>query len=284
MIKRILAAIPALILLASVIFIHGIYAKLIVAAVGVLCMHEMLNAVSKTARPLKIVGYGFSILSFPAYQYAHGFAGVAVLYLIAMMCVFVALVFFERDMNDGFMTIFSISYPGMFYVFLIAIPGVVIDTAPPQIHESQILASQFLMIMAFGAAIVTDTFAYFTGMLFGRHKLAESISPKKTIEGAIGGTVFGAAGVYLFGSLAQSYFGINAPVYWYIVLGIILPVLAQLGDLTASKVKRKLGVKDYGNIMAGHGGAIDRLDSLLFVAPAALAFYRFVVTYGELFK
>lgn len=284
MVKRILSAIPALILLASVIFIHGIYAKLIVAAVGVLCMHEMLCAASNAAKPLKIVGYGFAALSFPAYQYAHGFAGVAVLYLVAVMCVFVALVFFERDMNDGFMTIFSISYPGMFYVFLIAIPGVVIDTAPPRIHESQILASQFLMIMAFGAAIITDTFAYFTGMLFGRHKLAERISPKKTIEGAIGGTVFCAAAVYLFGSLAQRRFGINVPVYWYALLGILLPALAQLGDLTASKIKRKFGVKDYGNIMAGHGGALDRLDSILFVAPAVLAFYRFVVTYGEIFR
>jgi phosphatidate cytidylyltransferase len=274
LLKRTLVAIPALVLLVLVIFLDGIeqariFAQVIVAAVGVLCMHEMLNTVSKDSKPLRLTGYGFAILSFPAYQYTRGysFAGVAVLYLIAMMCIFVALIFFERDAKDGFMTIFSLSYPGMFYIFLISLTCV-----------EDASASQFLMIMAFGAAIVTDTFAYFTGMLLGRHKLAVNISPKKTIEGAIGGTVFCMIAVYLFGYFTSDNFGLHVEKYWYIILGFVLSVLAQLGDLTASKVKRKFGVKDYGKIMGEHGGAIDRLDSILFVAPAVLAFYRFIAT------
>ena len=266
MLKRTLISIPALALLFSVIYFHGLYAKLVIAAVGVLCMHEMMNAVAKDSKPLRTIGYGFAILSYPAYGYASGFAGVAVLFLVAVMCVFIALVFFERDAMDGFMTIFAITYPGMFYVFLTAIPWV--EQAP---------ASQFLLIMAFGAAIVTDTFAYFTGRLIGAHKLAANISPKKTIEGAIGGTFFCTIAVFAFGYFGQNAFGINVGVYWYLILGVLLSVLAQLGDLTASKIKRKFGVKDYGRIMGEHGGAIDRLDSLLFVAPAVLAFYRFIV-------
>lgn len=274
MLKRTLVAIPALAILFAVVYMVGlketrIFAQIIVAAVGVICMHEMLRVVSKDSKPLRTVGYGFAILSFPAYQFAGGFGGVAVLYLIAMMCIFVALIFFERDAMDGFMTIFSLSYPGMFFAFLIALSC-----------TRNILHSQFLMILAFGAAIATDTFAYFTGMLFGRHKLAPDISPKKTIEGAIGGTVFGTLAVFLFGYLAQNNFDLYIKTYLYAILGFILSVLAQLGDLTASKVKRKFVVKDYGWIMGAHGGMIDRLDSILFVVPAALAFYRFIMMKG----
>lgn len=276
MIKRTLIAIPALILLFAVIIMVGIkgtriYAQIIVAIVGVICMHEMLGAVSKDSKPLRTVGYGFAILTFPAYQYAGGFGGVAVLYLVAMMCIFVALIFFRRDAMDGFMTIFSISYPGMFFAFLIALTCT---------SNREISHSQFFMIMAFGAAIVTDTFAYFTGMLFGKHKLAPDISPKKTVEGAVGGVVFCTAAVAVFGYLVQNNYHLNIKLYLYIILGFVLSVLAQLGDLTASKVKRKFGIKDYGKIMGPHGGAIDRLDSILFVAPAALAFYRFIVMKG----
>lgn len=275
LIKRTVTAIPALALLFAVVYLDGreewlrICAQVIVAAVGVLCMHEMLNAVSKEAKPLRITGYGFAILCYPAYILAGGFGGVAVLYLIAMMCIFVALIFFQRDAKDGFMTIFSISYPGMFFAFLIAL-----------VCTRQASHSQFLMILAFGATVITDTFAYFSGMLFGKHKLAVHISPKKTVEGAIGGTIFGMIGIYVLGFTLEGFFGLNIEKYLYLVLGFVLAVLAQLGDLTASKVKRKFGIKDYGSIMGAHGGAVDRLDSILFVAPAVLAFYRFIVMKG----
>jgi phosphatidate cytidylyltransferase len=247
-----------------------IFAQILVAAVGVVCMHEMLGAVSKEAMPLRITGYMFALLCYPAYLFAGGFGGVAVLYLIAMMCIFIALIFFQRDAMDGFMTIFSISYPGMFFAFLIAL------TCTRQASHSQ-----FLIILAFGATVITDTFAYFTGMLFGKHKLAVHISPKKTVEGAIGGTVFCMIGVYLLGYFLEDNFGLYVEKYWYVILGFVLAALAQLGDLTASKVKRKFGIKDYGTIMGAHGGAIDRLDSVLFAAPAVLAFYRFIVMKGN---
>ena len=120
----------------------------------------------------------------------------------------------------------------------------------------------------------TDTFSYFSGVFFGKHKMAPVISPKKTWEGAIGGVLLAAAmnvGVYF---VASKFF--SAPFTgweWYAVIpiSIILSVLSIFGDLSASVIKRNYGIKDYGNLIPGHGGVMDRIDSAVFVIPAMYA-------------
>ncbi len=266
MLKRVLIAIPALALLVSVVWLHGLYAKIVVALVGVLCVHEMMNAASAVSRPMRAVGYVFAALLYPAYQFLGGQTGVAILLTLGVMVVFTVLVFSGRSVVDGLFTVLPMAYPGLFFGSLLGIlctPGV--------------QASRFLMIIAFGSAVITDSFAYFGGRLFGRHKLAEAISPKKTVEGAVCGTVFGTAGVYALGAWLQPVFGVALPVWWYLPLGLVLSVLSQVGDLAASAVKRRFGIKDFGRIMGAHGGAMDRLDSLLFIAPAVFAFYTILV-------
>lgn len=262
MLKRTLFAIPALALLFSVVYFGGLFAKIVIAAAGVLCMHEMLRMSAADSRPFRAIGYAFAALLFPAYDYLGGFTGAAALFLAAVMAVLIALILGGRSVKDGIFTVFSLAYPGMFYLFLIAITCI-----------TEIDVYRFLMIIAFGSAIITDSFAYFTGRLIGRHKLAESISPKKTVEGAVGGAFFGICGVYLFGYFGQGAFGVNIPAYWYVVLGALLTALGQFGDLAASKIKRYFNAKDFGRIMGAHGGAMDRLDSMLFIVPAVYGFY-----------
>jgi phosphatidate cytidylyltransferase len=112
-----------------------------------------------------------------------------------------------------------------------------------------------------------DVFAYFTGVLFGKHKLIPEISPKKTIEGSIGGIVFATLGFLLLGFI-MSKTGDASPNYIVLsVAGILCSVVSQIGDLIASLIKREHGIKDYGNIFPGHGGVLDRFDSILAVAP-----------------
>ncbi|GAB4561311.1 MAG: phosphatidate cytidylyltransferase [Anaerolineae bacterium] len=110
---------------------------------------------------------------------------------------------------------------------------------------------------------ITDSGAYFVGITFGRHKLAPRLSPKKTWEGAIGGWVVGVLGGGLLGMWLVD---LSAPVAF--ALAGVLCVLAPLGDLAESMIKREIGVKDSGHLIPGHGGMLDRIDSLLFVIPA----------------
>ncbi len=266
LLKRTLVAIPALGLLFLVVYFHGLYFKIFAGIMAILCTHEMMKVTSMGgAQPIKWIGYAFAALIYPVYDFAGGFSGIAILTALALICIFTVLILTGRDTKDGFMTAFCLFYPGTLLVFLTAVACI-----------PQKSASQFMIILAFGAAIITDTFAYFTGNLLGKHKLAQSISPKKTIEGSIGGTVFGTGAVFLTGYFAQAAFGININPLWYLLLGFVLSILTQLGDLSASLIKRKFGAKDYGRIMAGHGGAMDRLDSVLFISPAVYIFYLII--------
>lgn len=124
----------------------------------------------------------------------------------------------------------------------------------------------YILLISWG----TDTFAYFTGMAFGKKKLCPSISPKKTVAGAIGGTICGG----LLGCLLIYFLdGHHAFMYF----AIPLSVLSQLGDLAASVIKRKFGVKDYGKLFPGHGGMLDRFDSVIAVAIATYVISLFLV-------
>ncbi len=112
---------------------------------------------------------------------------------------------------------------------------------------------------------VSDSGAYFVGISFGKHKLWPRLSPKKSWEGVVGGLVFGTAAAFLMGV----WFFPAVPFVRWVVLGLILSAAAPFGDLSVSMVKRQVGVKDTGHLIPGHGGMLDRLDSLLFIVPIA---------------
>lgn len=115
---------------------------------------------------------------------------------------------------------------------------------------------------------ITDTCAYFTGYFLGKHKLAPEISPKKTIEGSIGG-VLGVTGLLVaYAHIAGNIMNISVNPIHAAIIGFVSGIISQFGDLCASIIKREHGIKDFGKIMPGHGGVMDRFDSLIFVAPA----------------
>ncbi len=123
-----------------------------------------------------------------------------------------------------------------------------------------------VVLTAFG----TDIMAYFSGFLFGKHKLCPKISPKKTIEGSIGGTLGSVVLSGLFG-----YFFAPEILVHCLIIGVLGGIVSQFGDLTASIFKRKMGIKDYGNLIPGHGGILDRFDSVLFTGP--MVYYYIVL-------
>lgn len=175
-------------------------------------------------------------------------------------CVLAGLLYLfkieERRLEDALATI-----TGIFYIVFFSYHIVLVDGT----GEYGILV-WLIVLSAFG----TDIMAYFTGVLIGKHKLCPKISPKKTIEGSIGGILGSVILCGVFGWILIPRLLIHC-----IIIGVLGGVISQFGDLTASVFKRKMGIKDYGNLIPGHGGVLDRFDSVLFTAP--MVYYYIVL-------
>ncbi|MDE7321515.1 MAG: phosphatidate cytidylyltransferase [Lachnospiraceae bacterium] len=196
-----------------------------------------------------------------------------------IMCYYAAI-YFVRNTSWSVMVIIMALIAIMFvYVF-----------GFPKFHASQVMATYFSLIyapvmlsfvfltrqlehgiylvwMIFIGSWISDTFAYLTGVMFGKHKLAPVLSPKKSIEGSLGGIVgaalFGAVfGIYMEHTIGEENFAMLLAV-----VGGVGSVISQVGDLAASAIKRNHGIKDYGKLIPGHGGIMDRFDSVIFTAP-----------------
>ena len=144
------------------------------------------------------------------------------------------------------------------------------------IGDTDLQIGQFIVLLPLLAAWGADTCALFAGMFFGKHKLAPVVSPKKTVEGAVGGVVGGAVLVLLAALLMNTFLDLDMPIWAALVLGGAGAVLGEIGDLSFSIIKRQTGIKDYGHIFPGHGGVLDRFDSVLFVAPFAEILFRII--------
>ena len=131
-------------------------------------------------------------------------------------------------------------------------------------------------LIVFGA-VITDTAAYFVGVTLGRHKLLPKVSPKKTVEGGVGGVVGCTAVMLAFGLLVPAPVREAVPWYHFLILGVLCGVVSQLGDWSASAIKRSAGIKDFGKLIPGHGGMLDRIDSILFVGPVVFLYLQAVV-------
>ena len=184
--------------------------------------------------------------------------------ILQVLCIFVLLFLIKDLFSEKKIPLFitkryinSTFYLTCGFVFIILIANYYEPFNP------NILLGTFLL------AWINDTFAYLVGKNFGRQKLFPSISPKKTVEGFLGGLFFNCIGSYFIAKFTGTLDFTN-----WLILAIIISVFGTLGDLIESKYKRQAGVKDSGNIMPGHGGLLDRLDSIIFAAPFIYLFLR----------
>ncbi len=168
-------------------------------------------------------------------------------------------------------TLFGFLYCGWFPLHLLFLRNIGEDGG-----SSMLSAGAGYTIMLFFSVLVTDTFCYFAGKKFGKHKLAPVISPNKTIEGSIGGSV-----MCLIFSLG---IGIPIGLPWYhaLIMGILIAIFAQIGDLCESMIKRDAGVKDSSNVLPGHGGFLDRTDSYVMTIPVIYYYLQYFV-YSNIF-
>ncbi len=137
--------------------------------------------------------------------------------------------------------------------------------------------SPAIVLTPFIGAFMSDTGAFFAGRAFGKRKLAPAVSPNKTVAGCIGGFIGSIVGMAIFHLVVKTWFQLDLGWGNILIMGVMGSLFGQLGDLSFSVIKREFGIKDYGTIFPGHGGVLDRFDSVLFVAPAYLLYLFFVL-------
>jgi len=135
------------------------------------------------------------------------------------------------------------------------------------IYVRQMQMGNFYIYLVFVGAWITDIGAYLVGRWLGKHQLIKRISPKKTVEGAIGGILLTSLAFFVCGIMDIYIFNASVDLIGITIVGALASIVAQIGDLSASIIKRTFGVKDFGSIMPGHGGILDRFDSVIFVSP-----------------
>ncbi len=261
MLKRILTSIVALCVLVPVlVWSDTVIFPAAVSLVSVIALYEMYKCIGKHKRlSACLPAYAFAAASPLLIRYVPSgvtYAGiafiVAVLYLVYLFYITVVS---KGAMRFGEMgELFSVT------LYIIAAMGSIVYIR--DFEES----GKYLYLLIFIGAWITDTFAYFTGMLLGRHKLIPEVSPKKTVEGSIGGTVFCIASFVIFGIVVDRFFGMEANLVMLAISGALVAAVSQIGDLIMSVIKRHYNIKDYGRLFPGHGGVLDRFDSILAVA------------------
>ncbi|QGT99201.1 Phosphatidate cytidylyltransferase [Candidatus Syntrophocurvum alkaliphilum] len=255
---RILTAIVTIPILTFILYQGGIYWTLLFALIAALGLFEFYNMISsKGLAPLWLLGYLTMFLILFSSYYLE-FIGIIIFILIFTIVLFTIVFYPQKTIGEISLSLFGSIYIGYLLHYAINV---------------QTLNNAFwIILLAFILTWASDVGGYFFGRLFGREKIAPLLSPNKTWAGAIGSIVFSVVitiGYFSFVPLNNIEF-INL-----ITLGIIASIMAQLGDLFISSVKRYCNAKDSGNIIPGHGGVLDRFDSFILVLPTVYYFFTF---------
>ncbi len=252
--QRVLSAIVLLTITLTCVLAHEISRVLFFAAAGVLCCYEYSRAVEK----IQVYCAAWVMYTYIAAQALLTLFHQGPILYIGCMMVGIFLAMFSGILhkkvagNGALYTVAGLAYPGFLF-------GVLMMIGVGEIWQQTLL-------LATAATLVCDSFALFGGMAFGKHKLAPRVSPKKTWEGAISGALSSlVVGLVIF--YLPIFPELSLPVC--LITAFLASTMGQIGDLAESLVKRMIGVKDFSNLIPGHGGMFDRADSLLFSIPTA---------------
>ena len=245
-----------LVIIALVTIISGgdiLFATIL--AISLIGMTEIYKILDVNKKLLGFVGYAAAIVYFALIRF--GLSEWITMFTIAFLIVLMAVYVFTypKYRSEHIMLAFF----GLFYVAVML----------SYVYQIRMLPQgAFIVWLVFICSWGSDTCAYCVGMLIGKHKMAPKLSPKKSIEGAVGGVV-GAAllGAAYAAIMNRTMAGADAGVIQYALIGAVGALISMVGDLAASAIKRNHDIKDYGNLIPGHGGILDRFDSVIFTAP-----------------
>lgn len=263
---RLISAAVGIIVLFAVLLSETIFLNIAISVLIIVAVCEIYSAMGYfKKKPLGILGLFVPVLMiygrFYQQKFFENFSYMPILVYSYILILFVILIINHKTIKIAdILTMFSLTFIITFCFFYIVI-------------TRQLPYGQYFVLAILVGSFCTDTFAYFVGMALGKHKLCPEISPKKTVEGAIGGVIGSTLSMALFGFIVGKIPNALVPNYTnLLILGLICGIVAQIGDLSMSAIKREANIKDFGNIMPGHGGVLDRFDSVIFVAPLVYAF------------
>ena len=262
---RILVAVVGLpLLLLVVLVLPSVATTVLVAAMCVLAVYELLIGAGFCKHTRIFVYSGCMAILVCLWSWLGQPRILGMLGVLAFLCALFGEMLAAHT-NLSFRTVCAAIFAGAVIPYLL---GALIRL---RVMEN----GKFFILAAFVLTMVPDSGAYFAGRAFGKHKLCPKISPKKTVEGVIGGFVFSAGAICLVGFLLGLIFGRSLSYPALLILSLVGTPLSIAGDLTFSVIKRENGIKDYGNLIPGHGGILDRFDGVAFTLPAMY----FIVTY-----
>lgn len=277
MLTRILVGLLLAGLFLTVLYFGGVVQYTIVSVTALLCAYEFISALSRKGYdPFALPTYICALFLYPVLK----LLGLYFMTGLFTLCIIATIIFRLADKNrrteDLIAAFTAYLYPIVPLIYLILL-----------FDMPDFIISRFACLMVFAVPLIGDTFAYFIGVFFGKRKLCPHISPNKTIAGSVGGLVGGVlAGIALYymqpvmGMIwNDSEMALRFPLYVLAILGLICGALGQVGDLFASCIKRWCGIKDFGSIFPGHGGMLDRIDSVLICTPIVFMFFSALQTY-----
>ena len=257
---RILTSLVAVcILIPVLIFSHTVVFPIALAIASMICIYEMTKCVGQRSLKVTLPLYLMTIVSpfLMRYVAMKTFAVIAFIVIGAYLLYLFTLIITSHG---------KLSFSDTLSNFAVCLYIITACSAIVFIRDFE-NNGKYIYFLIFIGAWITDIFAYFSGVFFGKHKLIPDVSPKKTVEGSIGGTLFCAIFFVLLGVVVQYIDNsVNANLIFLFVAGVIIAIISQIGDLIMSVIKRHYGIKDYGKLFPGHGGMLDRFDSILAVS------------------
>lgn len=236
------------------------------ALIAAMALHEYFDSFKEKAKPVVWLGYvACTLIAFihfiPTDYLIHV---VATLLPLGILLLFLQVIFsnMKTTIQDIAITFFGICYIPLFLMFVPILMGM----------ENGKILVWYILFTAWG----TDVFAFIVGKTIGKHKFSK-ISPNKTIEGCIGG-ILGAVLLSLLYTFAiNSIWNLEISYFAISIIAVVLSIIGQIGDFSASSIKRYVGIKDFSNLIPGHGGMLDRIDSIIFIAPFAYLLIRLFI-------
>lgn len=260
--KRVVSGLVLFPVVAAILILGNKYiVDIVISIIAIMSLHEFYKAfrISKKANPISWIGYtaaaAICFIHVVPIENILKIIGIILPSSILVLFLYTIITKLKINIIDIAVTFFGIFYIVIFLMFI-------------SIIHANLPNGKFLVWYMFFSAWGTDIFAYVVGKSIGKRHFTE-ISPNKTLEGCFGGILGAVMLVSLYTVACHSIFYVNFNYITMIGISIILSILSQIGDLAASSVKRYTGIKDFSNLIPGHGGMLDRIDSVVFIAPFA---------------